>query len=81
MKQYIKNKPFKLAFKYWYRCDSETSYVYPLELYQGQKEKGELNLGSSVVLDLCQVCEATQKPSGRNNIYIECAKKIKGLFI
>ena len=26
--------------KYWYRNDSETGYVYQLELYQGQKEKG-----------------------------------------
>ena len=34
MKQYIKNKPTKWYFKYWYRCDSETSYVYQLELYQ-----------------------------------------------
>ena len=24
MKQYIKNKPIKWDFKYWYRCDSET---------------------------------------------------------
>ena len=40
MKQYIKNKPIKWGFKYCYRCDSETGYVYQLELYQGQKEKG-----------------------------------------
>ena len=52
MKQYKKNKPIKWGFKYWYRCDSETGYVYQLELYQGRKEKMELNLGSSVVLDL-----------------------------
>ena len=59
MKQYIKNKPIKLGFKYCYRCDSETGYVYQLELCQGQKEKRELNLGSSVVLDLCQVLKDT----------------------
>ena len=35
MKQYIKNKPIKRGFKYWYRCDSETGYFYQLELYQG----------------------------------------------
>ena len=52
MKQYIKNKLIKLGFKYWYRCDSETDYQ--LELYQAWKEKRELNLDSSVVLDLCQ---------------------------
>ena len=33
MKQYIKNKPIKWGFKYWYRCDSETGYVYQLGLY------------------------------------------------
>ena len=33
MKQYIKNKPTKWGFKYWYTCDSETDYVYQLELY------------------------------------------------
>ena len=59
MKQYIKNKSIKWGFKYWYRCDSETGYVYQLEFYQGRKEKRELNLGSSVVLDLCQVLKDT----------------------
>ena len=53
MKQYIKNKPIKWGFKYWYRCDSETGSVYQLELYQGQKQKGELNLCPLVVLTLC----------------------------
>ena len=59
MKQYIKNKPNKWGFKYWYRCDSETGYVCQLELYQGWKEERELNLGSSVVLDLSQVLQDT----------------------
>ena len=59
MKQYIKNKPIKWSFKYWYRCYSETSYVCQLELYKGRKMKRELNLVSSVVLDLCQVLKDT----------------------
>ena len=33
--------------------------MYQLELYQGRKEKRELNLGSNVVLDLCQVLKDT----------------------
>ena len=33
MKQYVKNKPIKWVFKCWNRCDSETGYVYQLELY------------------------------------------------
>ena len=59
MKQYIKNKPIKWGFKYWYRCCSERGYIYQLELYQGQKEKRELNLGLCVVLVLCQVLKDT----------------------
>ena len=55
VKQYIKNKPIKWDFKYWYRCDSETGYVYQLELYQERKEKRELNLSLSVVPDLCHI--------------------------
>ena len=52
MKQYIKKTLIKWGFKYWHRCDSETGYVYQLEFYQGRKEKRDLNLGLSVVLDL-----------------------------
>ena len=55
MEQYIKNNLIKWEFKYWFRCDSETGHIYQLELCQGRKEKSGLNLGSSVVLDLCQV--------------------------
>ena len=51
MKIYIKNKLIKWGFKYWYRYDRETSYLYQLELYQGRKEKRELNLGFCVVLE------------------------------
>ena len=55
MKQNIKNKLIKWGFKYLHRWDSQTGQVYQLESYQGRKQKRELNLGSSVVLDLCQV--------------------------
>ena len=52
MKQYIKNKPIKWGFKYWYKCYSETGYVYQLELHQEWKEKNKLNFGPNVVLEL-----------------------------
>ena len=58
-KQYIKNKPIMWGLKYWYRCDSETGYVYQLELYRERREKRELNLGSVVVWDLCQLLKDT----------------------
>ena len=69
MKQYIKNKPIKWGFKYCSRCDSQTGYVYQLELYQGWKEKGELNLGSSVVLGLCQVLKDTYRHMFFDNFF------------
>ena len=53
------NRPIKRGFKYWYRCENETGYVCRLELYQGQKEKKELDLGPNVVLDLCQILKGT----------------------
>ena len=59
IKQYIKNKPIMWGLKYWYRCDSETGYVYQLELYRERREKRELNLGSVVVRDLCQLLKDT----------------------
>ena len=59
LKQCIKNKPINSGFKYWYRCDSEAGYIYQLEFYLGQKNERELDLGSSVVLDLCRVLKNT----------------------
>ena len=59
MKQYIKNKPIKCDFKYWYKCDSETGQVFQLELHKEQNQKRALNLGSSMALDLWQVLKDT----------------------
>ena len=59
MKIYMNKKLIKWGFKYWYKCDSETGYVYQLELYQWSTEKRELNLGLNVVLDLCQILKDT----------------------
>ena len=57
MKLYAKKKPFKWGFKFWYHCASTRSYLYQLELYLGQKDEVELNLGESVVLKMCKVLE------------------------
>ena len=69
MKQYVKDKTTKWGFKYLYRSDSETGYVYQLELYQRRKRKRELILGSSVVLDLCQVLRDTYCHVFFNNFF------------
>ena len=52
MQQYVKNKPIKWGFKFWFHCASKTGYFYQLDLYLGKKEKAEENLGPSVVLKM-----------------------------
>ena len=51
-KQYMKNKPIKLGFKWWCRCCSKTGYLYEFDLYLGKMEEAELGLWETVVLDL-----------------------------
>ena len=53
MKQYIKSKPIKWGFKFWFRCASKTGYLYQMDIYLGHKKATEFNLGESVV----QFCE------------------------
>ena len=45
MKQYIKSKPIKWEFKFWFRCDSKTGYFCELDMYLGRKESTQYNLG------------------------------------
>ena len=58
-KQYIKNKPIKWGFKWWCRCSSTTGYLYDFNLYLGKKEKTEIELCESVVLNLSQKLEGS----------------------
>lgn len=58
-KQYMKNKPIKWGFKWWCRCSSKTGYLYEFELYLGKKNKTELGLGETVVLNLSKKLENT----------------------
>ena len=39
MKQYVKKKPIKWDFKFWYCCANTTGYFYRLELYLGKKDE------------------------------------------
>ena len=55
MKQYIKSKPIKWGFKFWFRCCSTTGYLYQLDIYQGKKANLDLGLGESVVLQLTEM--------------------------
>ena len=51
-KQCMKNKPIKWGFKWWCQCCSKIGYLFEFDLYLGKKEKTELWLGETVVLDL-----------------------------
>lgn len=54
MKQYMKNKPVSWGFKLWCLCESETGYLYNVDIYTGKKQFVEYGLGESVVLQLCE---------------------------
>ena len=58
-KQYMKNKPIKLGFKWWCRCCSKTGYLYEFDIYLTKTEKTELGFGETVVLDLSKKLENT----------------------
>ena len=45
MKHYIKSKPIKWDFKFWFRCWSKSGYLYQLDIYLGRKQTPEFNLG------------------------------------
>ena len=45
MKQYIKSKPMKLGFKFWFLCSSKSGCLYQVDIYLGRKQTPEFNLG------------------------------------
>ena len=57
MRQYMKNKPIKWGFKFWFRCGSKSGYLYDFDMYLGKKKSTEFGLGESVVLSLCKSLE------------------------
>ena len=58
-KQYMKNKLIKWGFNWWCRCCSKSGCLYDFALYLTKKEKAELGLGETVVLDLSKKLENT----------------------
>ena len=54
MKQYVKNRPIKWDFKFWYRCTSEAEYLYQFDLFLGKKESAEENLRPGVALKMTE---------------------------
>ena len=54
MRQYMKNKPIKWSFKFWFRCGAKSGYLYEFDMYLGNKANTEFGLAESAVLSLCQ---------------------------
>ena len=54
MRQYMKNKPIKWGFKFWFRCGAKSGYLYEFDMYLGNKGSTDFGLGESVILSLCQ---------------------------
>ena len=59
MRQYMKNKPIKWGFKFWFCCGAMSGYSYEFNIYVRKKGNTELGLGESVVLSLCQKLKDT----------------------
>ena len=57
--KYVKNKPIKAGFKQWCRYCSKIGCLYEFDIYLGKKEKTEMGLGKTVVLDLSKKLENT----------------------
>ena len=59
MKQYIKSKPIKWGFKFWFRCSIKSGDLYQMDIYLGRKQTPEFNLGleKEVVLQLTKDLE------------------------
>ena len=59
MRQYMKNKPIKWDFKFWFRCGAMSGYLHEFDMYLGKKGNTEFGLGESVVLSFCQKLKDT----------------------
>ena len=59
IRQYMKNKPIKWGFKFWFRCGAKSGYLYEFDMYLGKKGNTKFGLGESVVLSLCQKLKDT----------------------
>ena len=69
MKQYVKNKPIKWGFKFWFRCASKTGYLQEMDMYLGKKQQVEHRLGEGVVLLLSQKLNETYCTLFFDNFY------------
>ena len=81
MKQYIKSKPVKWVFKFWFRCSSKSGSMYQLNIYLGRKQTPEFNLslGEEIVLQLTEDLEVSFCTVYFDNLF-NSSKLIEKLF-
>ena len=56
-KQYIRNKPIRFGYKFWFLCE-EDGYPYNLDLYKGKDDGRKESLGTSVVKRMSSIIES-----------------------
>ena len=59
MRQYLKVKPIKWGFKWWFRYASSNGYLCEFDLYFGKKQNVEVNLGEDMVMQLSEKLKGT----------------------
>ena len=59
MRQYMKNKPIKWGFKFWFCSGANSGYLYKFDMYQGKEVNTQFGFGESVILSLCQKLKDT----------------------
>ena len=69
MKQYVKNKPIKWGFKFWFRCGSKMGCLQEMDMYLGKKQQLEHSLGEEVVIQLSQKLNDTYCTLFFNNFF------------
>ena len=67
MRQYLKMKPIKWRFKWWFRCTSSTGHLNKFDLYSGWMKDIEVNFGESVVMQI------SGKPKGTDCTFFDPA--------
>ena len=81
MKQYIKSKPIKCGFKFWFHCSSKSGYLNQMNIYFRRKQTPEFNLGlgEEVVLQLTKDLERSFCTAYFDNFF-NSPKLIEKLF-
>ena len=59
IRQYLKMKPIKWSFKWWFRCATSNCYLYEFDLYLRKKKNVEVNLDEGVVMQLPEKLKST----------------------